>query len=146
MNAFSHKCLMIRCNQNHRLPLTCLWLGLITKVDSLSLAPVLKIYVRYEVIFEKNGKEVVDCVLGMISSSWSKLFTWLHTIHIYYTHKIMVHRPRELLVILQGFSFKSFLTSSLANNLGTHQCGLQVRCHMVNTTTLTQEPTSGGNS
>ena len=49
-------------------------------------------YVRHEVILSINvfGKEVVDCVFRMISSDGSKLFTTLHTMHIYYTHKIMV--------------------------------------------------------
>jgi hypothetical protein len=60
-------------------------------------------YVRHEVTFLLIGKEVVDCVLGLISNSESKLLTILHIVHIYYTHKILVRKPQVPLVILQGY-------------------------------------------
>ena len=75
---------------------------MIIKPESLSSAPILNMYVRHEVILRKIGEEVMDYVLGIISSGGSKLFTTFHIIHLYYTHIILAQRPQMLLVILQG--------------------------------------------
>ena len=40
--------------------LRALWLGMIIEQDSLSLAQILNIYVRHELIFPEIGKEAVD--------------------------------------------------------------------------------------
>ena len=76
---------------------------MITKLYSLSSTPILNMHVRHEVFFQKNGREVVECAFGMIFSGISKLYTTFDTIHLYYTHKILVQRLEVPLVILQGY-------------------------------------------
>ena len=51
--------------------------------------------------FKKLAKSLW-IVLGVISSGGSKLFTTLHTIHLYYTHRFLVQKPQVPLVILGG--------------------------------------------
>ena len=64
---------------------------MVTKLDCIPLASILNMYVRHEVI-----KVIVDCVLGMISSSGSEPYTILHTLNLHYTHQILVQRPQAI--------------------------------------------------
>ena len=69
---------MVKCGCDNGLPLeACDWRW------SLNWTPFLQsvisnMYARHEVICKKTGKEVVGCVLGIIPSGESKLFTKLH--------------------------------------------------------------------
>lgn len=93
------KHLMLKCTKDKKLPFRGLWLGMITKLDSISLAPILNMYVKHDMI----GKEFVDCIFfGMIFNGGSELMTTLHTMHLNYTHKILVQMPLVLLVIVHG--------------------------------------------
>ena len=126
-----------------------LWLGMITILNSFILAPISNMYVKHEVTFWENGKEVVNCVIGMISSDGSKLFTISHVVHIYYTHKILVRRAQVPLWFFRVVGFISFLSFSLvikylAITLALTNVDFKLDATWSMLTSLTLEPIGGG--
>ena len=112
MIAFNHSYLMVRCGQDNRLPCKGLWLGMITKLDCLSLTPISSMCVRHEVtrfLFLAKRLWIV------ISSGGSKLFKTLHTIYLYYIHKNLARRPQVPMKSFGVISFRYFLSFSLAS-------------------------------
>ena len=61
-------------------------------------------YVRHETNFHNISKDVVDCVIGMISNSGFKLFTTLHAPLLH--PQILVQKPQVPFIIIKGYWFQ----------------------------------------
>ena len=147
---------MVIYSQDNRLPCRGLWLGMITKLDSLYLAPILNMYVRHQVIFLNCfwAKKLWIMFFWMISNGGSKLFTTPHNTPSLHpqmfgpkTSNLKCHWTTYSSKVI---SFTSFLSYSLANNcliitfaLTNADFRLDATWSML--TPLTLEPIGGGN-
>ena len=140
---------MVNYSQDNRLPFTCLWTGLITKLLSLSSAPISNMYVRHEaiLIFLQRGCELC---------SWNDLRWWIQTIYKtphntpslnpqnYSTKSSSAigDPPRLLVSIFPQFIFGQQVSN---HNLITHQCGCQSYATWVSALITNTRTNNGGN-